>query len=207
MNNYTQKVDKVGTDEVFPYPIKLTYDDEYVYLTVLRIPEPEELKLSPWVMNQLAKGHEISDYSNRLILCIERDNPRKYNLNKRPPYHPYPGNAPYKGHPSKGGNFSMIDLDNMKVVPEIGRTYQFPTNLCLNRKAYFNERYNNDDEYDVYPVYSKIRGTFRFNVGHPKLHPISGKDKNTQQYQIDRAFDPIYERTGIYSNTVEIKLS
>ena len=44
MNNYTQKVDKVGTDEVFPYPIKLTYDDEYVYLTVLRIPEPEELK-------------------------------------------------------------------------------------------------------------------------------------------------------------------
>lgn len=206
MNNYTQKVDKVGIDEVFPYPIKLTYDNEYVYLTVLRIPEPEELKLSPWVMNQLNKGHEISDYSNRLILCIERDNPRKYNLDKRPPYHPYPGNAPYKGHPSKGGNFSMVNMNDEEIIPEIGHTYQFSIDSCLNRIAYHNKQYNDNGE-DIYPVYSKIRGTFRFNVRHPRLRPTSGNDKNTQQYEISQTFTPLYERTGIYSNTVEIKLS
>lgn len=204
---YEQKKDKVGIDESFPFPIKLTYDDEYLYLTVLRIPEPEELKLSPWVMNQLAKGHEISNYSNRLILCIERDNPRKYYLDKRPPYHPYPSNAPYKGHPSKGGNFSMVNISDEKIIPEAGHTYQFPIINCLNSQAYINNRYNDEDEFDVYPVYSKIRGTFRFNVRHPILHPISGNNKNNQQYQTDRTFTPLYERTGVYSNIVEIKLN
>lgn len=206
MNNYTQKVDKVGMDEVFPYPIKLTYDNEYVYLTVLRIPEPEELKLSPWVMNQLAKKRKISDYNNRLVLCIERDNPRKYHLDKRLPYHPYTSCGVYDGHPSKGGNFSMIDKDSIKVIPEIGRTYQFSINQCLNRKAYYNKYYN-DNGSDVYPVYSKIRGTFRFNVRHPKLQLKVGSTQDNYEYEVNRTFSPMYERTGIYSNTVEIKLS
>ena len=36
---YKQGIDRVAVDESFPYPIKLTYDDENIYITPLWIPK------------------------------------------------------------------------------------------------------------------------------------------------------------------------
>lgn len=43
---YRQKVDKVCTEEIFPYPIKCWYDNNHVYLQPLRIPTLEEIEKS-----------------------------------------------------------------------------------------------------------------------------------------------------------------
>lgn len=205
---YKQKIDRVAIDEQFPYPIKLEYDDENIYLTVLRIPEPEELKLSPWVMNQLAKGHDISDYMGRLVLCIERDNPRKYGLNTRPPYRPYPECTSVKGHPAKGGSFSMVNQPQLIYNNiEVGNTYEFPiSNKLINKMAYLLSNANENYGLKFTNIYSNIRGTFRFNVRHPVKKPTSGSNAYNQEYNILQSYEPLYERTGIYSNTAKILL-
>lgn len=111
MNNYTQKVDKVGTDEVFPYPIKLEYDDEYVYLTILKIPD----NIKPIDNNR-------QDYSDlKIYLCLESSTARKlYKQGSCNNYY-------YEKHPCKGGKFylSMYTNPHEIINPEVGKTYSF----------------------------------------------------------------------------------
>lgn len=189
-NEYKQGIDRVAVDESFPYPIKLEYDNQYIYLTVLRIPEPEELKHSPWVQNQLRRGHEIRSYQERLALCVECDYPKKYKLLSRPPYrHPtscYPLSTTL--NPTRGGNFYRKNNEtNVIENPILGVRYRLPIEKCINKTAIMcKSRYGSG--------YSRIRGTFRFNTKH----------KGADYCSTLRIPSPIYERTGVYSNTATI---
>ena len=197
---YKQGKQRVVNDEVFPYPIQCWCDDEYIYAQVLKIPKPEECKLSPWIMNQLKKNHKIADYSDRLVLCVETDSPRKYHTNRRQSYrHPVDSKYGEISHPAKGGQFFHRNFETLRQTNvQKNIVYRFQIKHALNRIA------DCIDSYDE--AFSRIRMTFRFNVRHPKKASSGIPGSNTENLvQIIDWCEPIYERTGIYSNIVKVK--
>lgn len=71
-SEYKQGVDKVSMDESFPYPIKLTYDDENVYLKVVRYPKNKELVANPYMLSGIRRGRcDPEGYPPYLTLCLE----------------------------------------------------------------------------------------------------------------------------------------
>lgn len=142
MNNYIQKVDKVGTDEVFPYPIKLEYDDEHIYLTPLWIPEyfKEQYELHPEIY----------------WLCIEistvRSGVRSNHQIKLPKKKFYiPGNSyGIEGYyPNRRENYAINNF-------QIGQKYVFQYPAALTEHKHTKKE---NDEY--LPTYYFIRGTYR----------------------------------------------
>lgn len=148
MNNYTQKVDKVGIDEVFPYPIKLEYDDEHIYLTPLWIPESfkEQYELGP----------------EKYWLCIEistlRSGLRVNKQIKLPKKKFYiPGNSYNKEGGREGIGYNPNRRENYAINNfQIGQTYTFQYPPIPNENVRTKKE---NDEY--LPAYYFIRGTYR----------------------------------------------
>lgn len=161
MNNYTQRVDKVGTDEVFPYPIKLEYDDEYIYLTPL------------WIPDYLQSYYE----DGNLWLCLEVSRSRK-NVNWR--------NNTYK-HPTKTGNFYVPGTNY--TAQSTGQREQYAINLFeIDHKYTFSippysktERVPTpviDELNDIYKTaFIKVRGVYR--ISHTTAQWVSRVPGNT----------------------------
>lgn len=142
-----------GESDDFPYPIKLTYDDENIYLTPLYI--PENLK------DQYESGY--------IWLCLEVGRSRK-NINWR--------NNIYC-HPTKSGNFYVpgdetgnvfhrddFCRDDFVVNPfELNTTYTFPYPPSKNEFIPTPETGNVDidgnPEYEI--PFVKVRGVYRIS--------------------------------------------
>lgn len=143
---YKQKIDRVAIDEQFPYPIKLEYDDENVYLTPL------------WIPDYLQPRYE----DNTLWLCLEVSRSRK-NVNWR--------NNAYK-HPTKTGNFYVPGANY--TTSNTGKREQYAINLFeINHKYTFplpsskNERIPTpviDKPNHIYKTaFIKVRGVYRIS--------------------------------------------
>lgn len=158
---YEMKKDRVGIDESFPYPIKLEYDDENIYLTVLRIPEYYELKANPFAMravdliennnkhfypensdddNALCANESV--YLSHLWLCVETlDTSRKH----------------CKSRNLKSGTIrkyfcsGRVRYNNVTV----GTTYSFPIDQRLT--SYQSHILEKKGQVKV-----TVRGTFRY---------------------------------------------
>lgn len=189
MNNYTQKVDKVGTDEVFPYPIKLEYDDEYIYLTPLWIPETSNVLVSK---NKDPETGELSlinlqeanenNSGKQLYIALEYAVPRRNYTNHCTYQYLYEtDNWEEFKHPLRGGKFrTNIHLIGNKSGPVIlNHTYRFKipidTNIFSTRTWLVEDKHKN-----IQSSFNFFRGTYRYGW----------------------AYD--FKRTGIYSNTAKI---
>lgn len=197
---YKQGVNKVANDEVFPYPLKCWYDDENIYVQVLRIPEPEECKLSPYVMNGVNKGlYNINNYDRespssmsdftghrgnyfyRLYLCLEiytgstkrynRSGHKKYDQRSSAPKYPKLTNFIRK---SSYPFFHLQSYKNSIIEIPIQDKY-------FNRVALGNKQRK-------LPYYTKIRASVRFLV-------VRKGNVNSS----------ILETTGVYSNVINIR--
>lgn len=148
-NEYKQGIDRVAVDESFPYPIKLTYDDENVYLTVLRIPTLEEIAK----MNSFANKVNTLD-TNRLALIVETHSSRHIRGNAFV-------NMAKTGHRYKGGIFRHCCLTFYRNVT-VGNTYSFPKIACFNIAALRAIENGNTEPLP----WSYVRGTFWYgNTG------------------------------------------
>ncbi len=122
----------------FPFPIKLTYDDDYVYLTPLKIPDG----LKQYVTNP----------DTYLVLCLEFATPRR--LYKR------------HGIPSTTGKFylpSNIEAHLTFQNFELGTTYRVARDYITGEISgdTGNNRYNrNSHHYDATP-WVHVRGAYR----------------------------------------------
>lgn len=191
---YKQGVNKVVNDEVFPYPLKCWYDDENIYVQVLRIPEPEECKLSPYVMKGVRDGlYDINNYSTReercayygrrgnylkkLCICLEIKQSRnlKYSSSHR--------NSITQEHSGRGGNFIHKSQNDFSRAVK-NQIYTFPLSNYFNLAA--NRAY--ETMKTEYPCFTRVRATFRF-LRYGKY--------NTSKFCLDR--------TGLYSNIINIK--
>ena len=205
MNNYTQKVDKVGTDEVFPYPIKLEHDSENFYITVLKYPKPEECKLSPYIMQGVEKG--LYNLNSTFYEYLEVPDVSNYLTYKRDMYYGYLGNfynglylcievkstdserkgkGYYRKHSSKSKRF-IVRLQSPIILLDsitINNPVTIPIRDCLNRVNRIHSNSNIQGS-------GVFRATIRFSRRHTNTII-----KNRESLRL--------ERTGIYSNTVKI---
>ena len=167
MNNYTMKKDRVGIDESFPYPIKLEYDDENIYLTVLRIPEYYELKANPFAMhavdiirNNPSKhfyGEGVGDdnalcigesmYLSHLWLCVETLSTSNRHFRSR-----IYKSGTIRRYVCIGGKKTDGNFYNNITV---GTTYSFPIRTKLT--SYQLHKLNKKGQVKVI-----VRGTFRY---------------------------------------------
>lgn len=145
-NEYKQGVDRVAVDESFPYPIKLTYDDEYIYLTILKLPLE--------VMNT---SYSNSDYN----LCIEISDGSSKRIGKgHKRMHPNHGH----GHPSTSGSFHGVCLGfeygdqhytKWNSINK-GTIYTCPISYIRDHSSAINNRLSKFGN-----AYFKVRGTYR----------------------------------------------
>ena len=196
---YKQGFDRVGDSTSFPFPIKLEYDSENIYLTPLWIPETSDIlvakdKITKQPIN-LLDANELGN----LWLCIEvKDG--YYMPKKAIPELGYI----YRriNHPSRGGKFHLkfgrsgwqeeinyLD-DAMQNHIEMNNTYVFPyrkidfsnhggeRSLKRWAKGILNARVIHD-KWFVY-----VRGTYRYGG---------------TKYALD------HKRTGIYSNVAKLE--
>lgn len=165
MNNYIQKVDKVGTDEVFPYPIRLEYDGEHIYLTPL------------WIPDYLQPYYE----DDNLWLCLEVSRSRK-NVNWR--------NATYK-HPTKTGNFYVpgdaigftSTRNNFAINQfELNHTYTFPLPPFKNERVPTPVINAENGQYET--AFIKVRGVYRFSKSTARWVTRIPGDTHSNIYKI-----------------------
>jgi hypothetical protein len=196
---YKQGLDRVGDSTSFPFPIKLEYDSENIYLTPLWIPETSDIlvakdKITKQPIN-LLDANELGN----LWLCIEvKDG--YYMPIKRDPKNNYYYRR--KNHPTRGGKYHLkygfyggeeeINyLDNaIQNHIEMNNTYTFPY-----RKIDFSNhggerslrRYAKGEVVGTAVVHNEwfvyVRGTYRY--GHYKYNDL--------------------KRTGIYSNIAKLE--
>lgn len=192
---YKQGVNKVVNDEVFPYPLKCWYDDENIYVQVLRIPEPEECKLSPYIMKGIENGlyninnYDFSDsrnkhkyygyrnnYFRKLVLCLETKSNKALTRSNG-----LEGESQIT-HKVKGRFKYVINTPTYEV--QENRIFTFPISTrYLNNVA--NSQREKGNNYFI-----TIRATIRFLR-------YGGTSSQIEP-------NPILERTGIYSNTIII---
>lgn len=197
---YKQGLDRVGDSTSFPFPIKLEYDNENIYLTPLWIPETSDIlvakdKITKQPIN-LLDANELGN----LWLCIEvKDG--YYMPKKRDPKNDY--HYRRKNHPTRGGKYHLkfgyyygreeeinyLD-DAMQNHIEMNNTYVFPY-----RKIDFSnrggerslKRYAKGEVVGTAVVHDKwfvyVRGTYRYG----------------NQYGDD------LKRTGVYSNVAKLE--
>ena len=175
---YKQGLDRVGDSTSFPFPIKLEYDSENIYLTPLWIPETSDIlvakdKITKQPIN-LLDANELGD----LWLCLEvADGKNKFYR---------PGSKENNKHPRRGGKFHLkgrIGQHN-SIYPNfltLGTRYQIP---FFSWFQLFSGKSNGARvaRYQGLTMgFGYIRGTFRYG--------------NRERPQ----------RTGIYSNTAKIE--
>lgn len=170
MNNYTMKKDRVGIDESFPYPIKLEYDDENIYLTVLRIPEYYELKANKFAMKgkkklgpnykdeQYIEGMVGLGYLNHLYLTVETLQTSKKHCEF----------SRLKGNVLRKFKKSFTGYNNL----QINQTYTFPIHNCLT--SHQSRIYEKG-----FPGYLIVRGCFRYGGGTKYYSGRTGVNSNT----------------------------
>lgn len=144
MSEYKQGIDKIGIGQSFPFPIKLTYDNDYVYLTILKLPTWSELK------NEFAKkgtnyfslsGNTQNSYKAHLWLTVETLKTSNEH-----------GNKNRKIHQHKFISFISQPYNNLAE----GQTYRFDITKCLtSTQSHLLEAGATD-------VYAIVRGTFRY---------------------------------------------
>lgn len=202
---YRLGVDRVavsGDDTDFPYPIKLEYDDEYVYLTLLRMPTPEEIaKISPRISRWEEASSTLEQFYRQVRecefwLCVETLEPSVNHGRLDNVVESYDGSVIRKRKfmcetkyrfdydfslSGEGQPWDACVINEEGVVrnPEIGVKYRFEKDSVLNRLA------RSIIGYDDPTVYSTIRGSLRIG---------SYQDLNFL----------FAERTGIYSNPAKI---
>lgn len=190
---YKQGVNRVVNDDVFPYPLKCWYDDENIYVQVLRIPEPEECKLSPYIMRGVRDGlYDINNYPtkkdkrtyhgyrgnylNKLCVCLEVEESRTLR------YSSHHNRLRIKKHKGRSKKFycPVIETNFNKVIKN--NIYTFSSDF-LNRQAYWA----NSQRFSSYPLFTRFRATFRF-LKYGNRNNIG-----------------MLDRTGLYSNIITIK--
>lgn len=149
-NAYIEGKDRVAADESFPYPIKLTYDDDYIYLKVLSIPNNLEIIGEPRDNSE----HSQAIYSGTSIyLCLESSTAQR--IHKQGKCNAYKEDK----HPSKGGKFFIPGGSRRTACvvpnPEVGRTYSFE--YYPHGKGVTDHLGHESEEGYWY----KVRGTFR----------------------------------------------
>ena len=200
---YKQGLDRVGDSTSFPFPIKLEYDENNIYLTPLWIPETSDIlvakdKITKQPIN-LLDANELGN----LWLCIEvKDGyympkkaiPTKLGYIYRRINHLQRGGKYHLKFGRYGWQEELNRLDDvMQNHIEVGSTYTFPY-LPKDFKNHGGERslrrikkqlvFNHGNGYDTWFIY--IRGTYRYGGTKYKT-----------------ALD--HKRTGIYSNVVKLE--
>lgn len=180
-NAYIEGKDRVAADESFPYPIKLTYDDENIYLTPLWIPETCKYFDTS---TEIQLGTDLQELYNNgeLCLCLEtrhmrgemkcgRTNSPKHS-SKSDKWH-VPGNA---------RNSYLLIEDFV-----LGTRYSFNIeryldglNTSIRRTKSCWQNHSGENGFDPY---IKVRGTYRAKV-NDNLNWI--------------------RRTGVYSNVANV---
>lgn len=144
-NEYKQGIDRVAVDESFPYPIKLEYDDDYIYLTPLSVP------------------------SNNYMLCLEVCSAVNRTIG-----HGHKHIFYNHGHHSYSGRFRAIIVQNQADDVKIDRSvwYNINGDTKCHESAYYRIGEtvkcpisfikNNDRSLKklAHP-YFKVRGTYR----------------------------------------------
>lgn len=160
MNNYTMKKDRVGIDESFPYPIKLEYDDENIYLTVLRIPTLNELRKTNSFAKLAREDYEEFNFKDRLWLVLEQKNLHrgKKFMGKRDKF------------------FASVNLTNNFIEGtyiNVGETYTFRINQSITGLPIRLLENPKQDYLEIDP-YVIVRGTFRYGA-KSCLHEYAGR--------------------------------
>ena len=201
---YKQGLDRVGDSTSFPFPIKLEYDSENIYLTPLWIPETSSvLVVKDKITKQPINLLDANELGNLWLGLEVKDGyymPKKYNkktqhyekidhLQRGGKYHLKFGNYSREDYQLGQNNTRMDDV--MQNYIEVGSTYTFPY-LPKDFKNHGGERslrrikkqlvFNHGDGYDTWFIY--IRGTYRYG---------------------GTAFSLDHKRTGIYSNVVKLE--
>ena len=191
-NEYKQGVDRVAVDESFPYPIKLEYDDEHIYLTVLKLPsDPWELKANPFAMrwsgsDEQIGGHTYQSFYSHLILCVEVKacgNHSKDRCMMRK-------DKRKDGYPSgRRATFIRREASGFVVNPVVGRKYSFAISDCLQPIQVRILEYD-----DCWLI---ARGAFRYgaNSRGGGYGPIAGGYGNNYHFA---------GRTGYVSNVAKV---
>lgn len=197
---YKQGLDRAGDSSSFPFPIKLEYDSENIYLTPLWIPETSSVlvakdKITKQPIN-LLDANELGN----LWLCLEvKDG--YYMPKKRDPKNDY--HYRRKNHPTRGGKYHLkfgyygwqeernrLD-DVIQNYIEIGNTYTFP---------YLKKDFQNHGGERSLRRYAKGEAIKGITVIHDKWFVyVRGTYRYGNQYGDD------LKRTGIYSNVVKLE--
>lgn len=143
---YEQKKDRVGIDESFPFPIKLTYDANNIYLTPM------------WVPSQLQNIVNSND-EYRMLLTLEVATTRaNYNIRNT-------GKIPWNsGHPCTTGKFYLpgaaTSVNKFFRTWEVGNTY---TISMQDFNRYFIPSNLRRLQAKGGTIFMKIRGAYRIS--------------------------------------------
>lgn len=124
---YKQGIDRVAVDESFPYPIKLTYDDENIYITPLWIPKHSNVLVSKNKDGSLIDLQEAYIQGN-LYIALE------VSLARRKMYKNHKYNSRIDQtlrHPCRGGKFRSR-YNN-------ARSFTLNTQLALDPDDYLDD--------------------------------------------------------------------
>lgn len=192
---YKQGLDRVGDSTSFPFPIKLKYDSENIYLTPLWIPETSSvLVVKDKITKQPINLLDANELGN-LWLCLEIIDGKSY----KPTKHVRITDADWRWisqtHPTRGGKYRITfgKGDFNESIPHFlntGTTYSIPYSTHS-----FSNRYGQRIIETISPRYPDfgngkwfvhIRGTYRY-----------GTFLDNSSYDL--------KRTGIYSNVVKLE--
>ena len=161
-------------DELFPYPLKLTWNSDTIYLTVLRIPTLEELAvMNKYARSRISSGDSQVDMDKLYITVDTMQISNTHSAHAR------------KSMTTEGGRKLSVQkfVSNCGTFYNnlvVGRTYDFDIYNCLPPLMKCIANYNAGTNPDIYFT---VRGNFRYGI------PNSSSE---------------YEHTGLNSNTAKI---
>lgn len=190
---YKQGFDRVGDNTHFPFPIKLEYDSESIYLTPLWIPETSSV-----LINKDPTTHELINLPDandlgKLYLCLEildgKYRPwwsRLKDKNGKKQYRPGRGGKYRLGLDSLGYNSGTINTNYPYNNIVLNQSYSIRYVVSMGNGHYNNLlKSNGGSRVANYQGLSKwfvyVRGTYRYGY-------VSS-----------------LQRTGIYSNVVKLE--
>lgn len=184
---YKQGLDRAGDNTHFPFPIKLEYDSENIYLTPLWIPETSDILVAKDKITKQPINLPDANELGRLWLCLEvADGKNRFYRSSKSN-----GKKPnqiwrYK-RPSRGGKYHLAAAafePYFQHYLDIGHQYIFP---------YIKISFSNNGgerlvkhvarEYSLTKWFIYVRGTYRYG------------------------YDSDLKRTGIYSNVVKLEFN
>lgn len=175
-NEYKQGIDRVAVDESFPYPIKLEYDNEYIYITPLWIPKHSNVLVSKNKNGSPIDLQEAFAVGGRIWIVVELATANGIWMNNK-----HRQNGIKIKHPCRTGKFRARLISNYSVIdPEVGEPIKFPINCRLTTERDVVRSTKYQDRMNV-----TLRAAYRYDAS---------KEQNGVNLQ----------RTGLVSNTIII---